>query len=59
MHMCAKFDQNIPCGSRIMSIFNNCGRTDSHIDLVIIVQTQGSCNLKESINHSINPCVYI
>ena len=24
MHMYAKFDKNIPCGSRVMSIFTNC-----------------------------------
>ena len=24
MHMRAKFDQNIPCGSRVMNIFTNC-----------------------------------
>ena len=24
MHMYAKFDQNTPCGSRVMNIFTNC-----------------------------------
>ena len=28
MHTYAKFDQNIPCGSRVMNIFTNCKRTD-------------------------------
>ena len=36
MHLNADFDQNIPCGSRVMSIFTNLpradGRTDSHRD---------------------------
>ena len=29
MHMYAKCDQNIPCGSSVMNIFTNCYRTDA------------------------------
>ena len=32
MHTCAKFDQNIPFGSRVMSIFTKSYHTDSHRD---------------------------
>ena len=32
MHKYAKFDQNIPCGSRVKSIFTNCQRTDGGTD---------------------------
>ena len=33
MHLYAKLDQNIPCGSRVMSILQTAkGRTDSHSD---------------------------
>ena len=45
MHMHATFDQNIPCGARVMSILTKWtweGQTDWLT--VIIVQTQGSCN---------------
>ena len=45
MHMYAKCDQNIPCGSRAMSIFTYCYRTDRLTHIVIIVQTQGLCNV--------------
>ena len=44
MQMHAKFDQNIPCGSRVMNIFTNCSRTDGQTQIVIRVQTQWSCN---------------
>ena len=40
MHMYAKCDLIIPCGSKVMNIFTR--RT--HI--VIIVHVQGSCNIK-------------
>ena len=30
MHMYAKCDKNIPCGSRVMKIFTNWLQTDSH-----------------------------
>ena len=45
MHMYAKCDQNTPCGSRVMNIFTNCLRTDGRTHIVIIVQTQRSCNV--------------
>ena len=32
--MHAKCDQNIPRGSRVMNIFTNCQRTDSHSDYI-------------------------
>ena len=32
MHIYAKFDKNIPCSSRVMSIFTDYGRTDLHSD---------------------------
>ena len=34
----------LSCGSRVMSIFTNWPRTDGRAHIVIIVQTQGSCN---------------
>ena len=41
MHLYAKCDQNMPCGSRVMSIFTNANeRTDGRTHIVIIVQTQ-------------------
>ena len=39
MHMYAKFDQNIPCGPCVMSIFT----TFRRIHIVIIMHTKGSC----------------
>ena len=42
MHLLAKFDQNIPCGSSVMSIYSLTEDGQTHI--VIIVQTQGSCD---------------
>ena len=42
MHLYAKFDKNILCGSRVMSI--NSLTEDGRTHIVIIVQTQGSCN---------------
>ena len=45
MHFMQDFDQNITCGSRVMSIsLTDRGRTDGQSHIVIIVQTQGSCN---------------
>ena len=32
MYKLAKVHQNIPCGSRVISIFANCGRTDERTD---------------------------
>ena len=32
MYMCTKCDQNIPCGSRVMSIFTNLPRMDGQMD---------------------------
>ena len=43
MHLYANFDQNIPCGSRVMIIFTNCER--SHTVIIYIVHTFGSCNM--------------
>ena len=44
MHMYAKCDENIPCGSRVMKIFTIGNElTDGRTHMVIIVQTQGSC----------------
>ena len=37
MHMYAKFEQNILCGSRAMSIFTNYLQTDGHTHTMIIV----------------------
>ena len=43
MHTYAKFDQNIPCGSRVLSIFAN-----RLTHTIVIVHICGSCNLKFS-----------
>ena len=43
MHLYAKFDLKITCGSRVMSIYSLNEKERTHI--VIIVHTQGSCNL--------------
>ena len=43
MHLYAKFDLNITCGSRVMSINSLTENGWPHI--VIIVHIQGSCNL--------------
>ena len=45
MHTYANFDQNIPCGSRVMSIFTNWYLTDGQIHTVIKVYTYRSCNI--------------
>ena len=42
MHMYAEFDQNIPCGSRVMNSHKLLA--DGRTHPVILVQTQGSCN---------------
>ena len=42
-----KFDKNIPCGSKVMSVFTNLlmdGQTDGRIHTVNIVHVKGSCN---------------
>ena len=48
MHKYAKFDQCIPCGSRVMSILLTDhgltdGQTDGRTHTVIIVHARGSC----------------
>ena len=44
MHTYAKFDQNIPCGLRVMGILLTGNEwTDIQTDTVIIVHTCGSC----------------
>ena len=40
IHLYTKFDQNVPCRLRAISIFNNCLRRTHK---VIIMQTQGFC----------------
>ena len=44
MHLFAKFDQYIPCGLRVMTIFSLTanGRMEGRTHIVSIVQTQGS-----------------
>ena len=54
MHMYGKCNQNTPCGSRVITFSLTANRqTDERVDgrthIVIIVQTQGSCN---SIYHN-------
>ena len=44
MHMYAKYDQNIPCGSRVINI-HQLTMDDRDRNIEVIVQTQGSCNL--------------
>ena len=46
MHMYAKCDQNIP---RFMNFFTNCLWADEHTHIVIIVQTQWSCNILNTV----------
>ena len=43
MHLYAKFYLKITCGSRVISIYSLNENGGTHI--VIIVHTQGSCNL--------------
>ena len=43
MHLSAKLDQNIPCGTKVMNIFIKL-IMDGRTHMEIIVQTQGSCN---------------
>ena len=45
MHMFANCDQNVPYGSRVMTV------TDGRTHIVIIVHTQGSCNLLTKIHN--------
>ena len=45
MCMCAKCNQNKPCGSRVMNSFTNCQLMDRQTYTVIIVQTLVKCNL--------------
>ena len=42
MYKYAKFYQNIPCGSRVISIFANCEWTDVYTHTVIIVLSEAS-----------------
>ena len=47
MHMYAKCDKNIPCGSIVMNIFTDWLprlRTDGRTNILIILQTQEFCN---------------
>ena len=46
MHTFAKFNQKIPCGSRVMIIFTNCYWLDKLSRTVIIVHTCGLCNIQ-------------
>ena len=48
MHMYAKYDLNIPRGSRVISVFfllNVHGQTEWGTHIMVILQTQGSCNI--------------
>ena len=46
LHTYANVDLNVPCGSRVMSIFTNSyGRTDGQTHQVIIAHTKGSFNV--------------
>ena len=42
MHTYAKFDQNIPCGSRVVSIFTNWLRADIPTNTLFIVDNMQS-----------------
>ena len=46
MHMYRKCDINIPRGSKVMNIGNR--QMDGLTHIVIIVQTQGSCNYEQA-----------
>ena len=41
MHTYVRFDQNIPCGTRITIIFTNCKQIDRQTHTMIKVQTCG------------------
>ena len=57
-HMFTKFNQNIPCGSRVMSIFTRI--TDGRTQIVIIMHTEGSCNkLYLSVCLRVSECTYV
>ena len=49
MHLYAKIDQNIPYGSSVMNIFTNWLHADGQTQIVIMVQTQESCNNTEDL----------
>ena len=42
MHTYAKFNQNIPCGLRVMSIFTDCTLVNVYVDLVVFTRIAGT-----------------
>ena len=51
MYKYTKFYQNIPCGSRVISVFANCSLTGfGRTHTPVIVQTDGLCNTANAVS---------